>query len=110
MSYKGACGHKEACSQSESLITIMSIKFISLLCVHSFHTGAEVMVHVQLKLTLSVCLKVRFSQESVRVKTLLAKHTSQISNSETSPGIVEAAQQLPSGVQHWKAAVASLGA
>lgn len=59
------------------------------------------MVHVQLKLTLIVCLKVGFSQESARVKTLLARHMSLSSEGLTHPQVIaEAAQKLPSGVQH----------
>lgn len=110
MSYKGACGHKEACPPSERLINMMRIELFSLLCLHSFHTGAEVKVHVQLKLTLIVGLKVGFSQESVRVKTF---HASPLlpSGSLTHPQVMlEAAQQVPSRVQHWKTALVSLDA
>lgn len=70
----------------------MRFELFSLLCLHSFQTGAAVTVHVQLKLTLIVCLQVGFSQESVRVKTLLARHVTALRKSDTSTGIVKAAQ------------------
>lgn len=103
--------HKKACTRFERLITTVRIELFSLLCLHSFQTGAEVMVHVQFKLTVIACSKVGFSQESARVKTLLARHLSLPSEGLTHPqGIVEAAQLVPSRVQHWKAAVVSLDA